>query len=109
MTPRTPDPLPEGGGPAGQPTADAMMARTIRIIGPAGVLDVWLGTAGDLEALERDVREVSAQATDRISTLAVAMGEVARRHRLEVRVIPRTDQPDPSILVVFGARTYRPK
>ena len=66
MTPRAPDPVPEGGGPAGQPTADAMMARTIRITGPAGVLDVWLGTAGDLEALERDVREVSSQGADRL-------------------------------------------
>lgn len=101
--------MPAGGAPDGQPTAAAMMAKTLRIVGPSGALDVWLGDCGDRVALETDVREVSARGFSRISVLAVAMGEVARRHRLEARVIPRTDKRDPSILVVFGSRTHRPR
>lgn len=101
--------MPTGGGPDGQPTADAMMARTLRIVGPAGAIDVWLGDCRDPAALETDVREVSARGLSRISALAVAMGEVARRHRLEARVIPRKDKQDPSVLVIFGSRTHRPR
>ncbi|HKZ91732.1 MAG TPA: hypothetical protein VJZ50_06290 [Candidatus Limnocylindrales bacterium] len=41
--------------------------------------------------------------------MAVALGDVARRHKLEVRVIPRVDSTGPSVLVLFGRRTYRAK
>jgi hypothetical protein len=45
-----------------------------------------------------DVRQPRSEA-------AVAFGDVARRHGLEVRVIPRLEAEDPFLLVIFGKRT----
>jgi len=39
--------------------------------------------------------------------MAVALGEVARRHGLEVRVIPRVEAGVRFLLVIFGNRTPR--
>lgn len=41
--------------------------------------------------------------------LAVALGKVAEQHKLGVRVIPRIDGDGPSVLVIFGKKTARPK
>jgi hypothetical protein len=68
---------------------------------------VWLGSALDHAALEADVRDVSARGLTDLPTLAMALGDVAKRHKLEVRVIPRFDPAGPSVLVVFGLRTHR--
>ena len=80
-----------------------------RLVGPSGALDVWFGAQDDHAALEAEVRGVSAQGLRGYSDLALALGQVAQRHKLEVRVIPRTDARGPSVLVLFGPRTYRPK
>jgi hypothetical protein len=77
------------------------------VAGPGLPLDVWLGSAGDLSALEADVREMSARGLSDLSALAMALGDVAKRHKLEVRVIPRVDASGPTVLVLFGARTHR--
>ena len=45
----------------------------------------------------------------RFPALAMALGDVAVRNKLEVRVIPRMDSAGPSVLVLFGSRTYRSK
>ena len=82
-------------------------ASLLRVVGPGGALDVWLGDAGDHSALEADVRDVSARSTGSLPALAVALGAVASRHKLEVRVIPRMDSADPRVLVLFGKRIYR--
>ena len=81
----------------------------LRVVGPSGALDVWLGAAGDHSALEADVRDVSARGIGGLPALAMALGEVATKHKLEVRVIPRMDSTGPSVLVLFGSRTYRAK
>ena len=91
------------------PPADQSRASLMRVVGPSGALDVWLGGAGDHSALEADVRDVSARGLRGLPALAVALGDVARRHKLEVRVIPRVDSSGPSVLVLFGRRTYRAK
>ena len=91
------------------PPADQSRASLMRVVGPSGALDVWLGGAGDHSALEADVRDVSARGLRGLPALAVALGDVARRHKLEVRVIPRVDSTGPSVLVLFGRRTYRAK
>jgi hypothetical protein len=41
------------------------------------------------------------------SEAAVAFGEIARRHGLEVRVIPRVEAEVSFLLVIFGKRTPR--
>jgi len=46
---------------------------------------------------------------NRFPAFAMALGDVAARHKLEVRVIPRMDSAGPSVLVLFGSRTYRSK
>ena len=79
----------------------------MRVVGPSGALDVWLGSAGQHSALEADVREVSARGLTDLSALAMALGEVARNHKLEVRVIPRNDSNGPTVLVLFGPRSPR--
>ena len=81
----------------------------LRIDGTDHVLRVWLGGPGDHAQLEADVREVAARGIRRLSTLAMALGAVADRHKLGVRVIPRIDDHGHSILVVFGKRTSRPR
>ncbi len=86
-----------------------MKASLLHVVGPNRALDVWLGGPGDHAALEVDVRDVSAQGIRDLPALAVALGDVATRHKLEVRVIPRMDAAGPSVLVLFGARTYRAK
>jgi hypothetical protein len=96
----------------GSPTMPpAIESKTLllRLDGPSGVLDVWLGEAGDHAALEADVRDVSARGTGSLPALAMALGAVASRHKLEVRVIPRMDVTGRSVLVLFGRRTYRAK
>lgn len=70
---------------------------------------MWLGAAGDHSALEADVRDVSARGIAGLPALAVALGDVATKHKLEVRVIPRMDSNGASVLVLFGRRTYRAK
>lgn len=90
-----------------QPTH--VKASLLRVVGPNRALDVWLGGPGDHAALEVDVRDVSAQGIRDLPALAMALGDVATRHKLEVRVIPRTDAAGPSVLVLFGRRTYRAK
>ena len=79
----------------------------LRIVGPGGTLDVWLGSEIGRAGLEADVREASATASGHLPDLAMALGAVARRHKLEVRVIPRFGADGPSLLVLFGQRTYR--
>jgi hypothetical protein len=81
----------------------------LRVVGPNRALDVWLGGAGDHSALEADVRGVSARGIRDLPALAMALGDVAASHKLEVRVIPRMDTTDPNVLVLFGSRTYRAK
>jgi hypothetical protein len=65
---------------------------------------VWLGGSSDPAALEADVRAVS-DAGQRPAAAAVAFGDIARRHGLEVRVIPRVEADVRFLLVVFGKRT----
>lgn len=89
--------------------ADKTKASLLRVVGPSGALDVWLGAAGDDSALEADVRDVSARGIAGLPALAMALGDVATRHKLEVRVIPRMDSAGSSVLVLFGNRTYRAK
>ena len=81
----------------------------MRVVGPNRVLDVWLGGAGDHSALEADVRDVSDRGIGGLPALAMALGDVAASHKLEVRVIPRMDSTGPSVLVLFGTRTHRAK
>jgi hypothetical protein len=89
--------------------ADESKASLKRVVGPSGALDVWLGGPGDHSALEADVRDVSTRGIRVLPVLAMALGDVATRHKLEVRVIPRMDSAGPSVLVLFGNRTYRAK
>jgi hypothetical protein len=84
-------------------------ASLVRVVGPNRALDVWLGDAGDRAALEADVRDVSDRDIKELPALAVALGDVASRHKLEVRVIPRFVPAGPSVLVLFGTRTHRAK
>jgi hypothetical protein len=79
----------------------------LHLVGPSGALDVWLGCEGDVSALEADVRAVNAQGVMGLPDLAMALGDVAKRHRLEVRVIQRRDSTGPTVLVLFGRRTHR--
>jgi hypothetical protein len=79
----------------------------MRVDGPSGALDVWLGCDGDASALEADVRAVSDRGLRELPALAMALGEVARLHKLEVRVIPRFDATGNTVLVLFGRRTQR--
>jgi hypothetical protein len=37
----------------------------------------------------------------------MALGDVAKLHKLEVRVIPRVDATGRTVLVLFGRRTHR--
>jgi hypothetical protein len=80
--------------------------RHVRIHGPSGLLHVWLGGASDPVALEADVRAVSDEGQPRAAA-AVAFGEIARRHGIEVRVIPRAEAGVHFLLVLFGGRTPR--
>ena len=98
-----------GPGPATVGPADEAKGSLLRVTGPSGVLDVWLGAAGDSSALEADVRDVSARGIRDLAALAMALGDVATQHKLEVRVIPKMDAAGPSVLVLFGSRTYRAK
>jgi len=84
-------------------------ASLLRVVGPSGALDVWLGGPDDHSALEADVRALSARGISGLPALAVALGDVASRHKLEVRVIPRLGSADPRVLVLFGSRTHRVK
>ena len=88
---------------------EKLKASLLRVIGPSGALDVWLGAEGDHSALEADVRDVSARGIESLPALAMALGDVATKHKLEVRVIPRMDSAGSSVLVLFGSRTYRAK
>jgi hypothetical protein len=99
---------PDLGSPTLPPAIESK-ASLLRLVGPSGVLDVWLGDAGDPAALEADVRAVSARGTGNLPAMAMALGDVASRHKLEVRVIPRMDPTGRSVLVLFGRRTYRAK
>ena len=99
---------PDLGSPTTPPVIESK-ASLLRLVGPSGVLDVWLGDAGDPAALEADVRAVSARGMTSLPALAMAFGDVASRHKLEVRVIPRMDPTGRSVLVLFGRRTYRAK
>ena len=96
-------------GPATPLPAEKLKASLLRVNGPSGALDVWLGAAGDHSALEADVRDVSARGIAGLPALAMALGDVAAKHKLEVRVIPRIDSTVSSVLVLFGSRTYRAK
>jgi hypothetical protein len=95
--------------PDASPVPDASAAALLRLEGGGHVLRVWLGGPGDHTALEADVREVAARGIPRLATLAVALGKVAEHHKLGVRVIPRIDDDGPSVLVIFGKKTARPK
>ena len=95
--------------PVASPLPDASAATLLRLDGTSHVLRVWLGGPGDHAALEADVREVAARGITRLAMLAVALGKVAEVHKLGVRVIPRIDGDGPSVLVIFGKRTARPK
>ena len=100
---------PDGSAPElpAVPPTDPSGVSLLRVAGPGLPLDVWLGSAGDHVALEADVRDVSARGLTDRSALAMALGEVAKRHTLEVRVIPRFDPTGPTVLVLFGLRTHR--
>lgn len=89
------------------PAADESRPSLLRVVGASGVLDVWLGCDGDQSALEAEVRVVSAEGLGGLPALAIALGDIAKRHKLEVRVIPRMDSHGSSVLVLFGRRTYR--
>jgi hypothetical protein len=95
--------------PVGSRVPDASATTLLRLESTSHVLRVWLGGPGDHAALEADVREVAARGLARLATLAVALGKVAEMHKLGVRVIPRIDADGPSVLVIFGKRTARPK
>ena len=96
---------PLDGLPTGAP--DVPSSSLLRVDGPSGALDVWLGCDGDASALEADVRAVSARGIREMPALAMALGDVARLHKLEVRVIPRFDPTGHTVLVLFGRRTQR--
>ena len=98
-----------GAGPASPLPTEMAKASLLRVVGPSGALDVWLGAAGDHSALEADVRDVSARGIGGLPALAMALGAVATKHKLEVRVIPRMDSAGSCVLVLFGSRTYRAK
>jgi hypothetical protein len=80
--------------------------RHVQLRGPGGAVHAWLGGPSDPAALEADVRAVTDASQPR-SDAAVAFGDVARRHGLEVRVIPRVEAEDSFLLVIFGKRTPR--
>ena len=96
-------------GPATLLPTEKPKASLLRVVGPGGALDVWLGATGDRSALEADVRDVSARGIGGLPALAMALGDVATKHKLEVRVIPRMDSAGSRVLVLFGSRTYRAK
>ena len=99
--------VPGSGGELGTDSEVAPPAhRHVQIHGPGGVLRVWLGGATDPDALEADVRAVCEAGQPRAAA-AVALGDVARRYGLEVRVIPRVEAGVQFLLVVFGRRTPR--
>jgi len=95
--------------PVGSSVPIESEATLLRLDGTSHVMRVWLGGPGDHAALEADVREVASRGIPRLATLAVALGKVAEQHKLGVRVIPRIDGDGPSVLVIFGKRTARPK
>src|SRR3972149_12323558 len=76
-------------GPTTTRPPDESRASLLRVDGPSRALDVWLGGAGDHSALEADGRDGSARDIRGLPALAMALGDVATRHKLEVRVIPR--------------------
>ena len=80
--------------------------RHVQLRGPGGAVHAWLGGPSDPAALEADVRAVTDASQPR-SNAAVAFGDVARRHGLEVRVIPRVEAEVSFLLVIFGKRTPR--
>ena len=80
--------------------------RHVQLRGPGGAVHAWLGGPIDPAALEADVRAVTDSNQPR-SEAAVAFGDVARRHGLEVRVIPRVEAEVSFLLVIFGKRTPR--
>ncbi len=98
-----------GAGAATLLQTEKLRASLLRIVGPSGALDVWLGAAGDHAALEADIRDVSARGIKGLPALAMALGDVATKHKLEVRVIPRKDSAGSSVFVLFGSRKYRAK
>ncbi|MDA8202101.1 MAG: hypothetical protein M0Z49_04955 [Chloroflexi bacterium] len=84
-------------------TMCAPVGERLTLVGPSGAIRVmFLNSVGTAE-LEADVREV-AQRTSPRPALAVAFGDVARRHKLEVRVVPRVGLSGPVVLVIFGTR-----
>lgn len=85
-----------------------MSTPLLRLDAKPHVLRVWLGGPDEQGALEADVREVAGREIARLSTLAVALGAVAERHKLGVRVVPRIDDDGESVLVIFGRRKARP-
>ena len=80
--------------------------RHVQLRGPGGAVHAWLGGPSDPAALEADVRAVTDSNQPR-SEAAVAFGDIARRHGLEVRVIPRVEAEVSFLLVIFGKRTPR--
>jgi hypothetical protein len=80
--------------------------RHVQLRGPGGAVHLWLGGSSDPTSLEADCRAVTDVGQAR-SEAAVAFGDVARRHGLEVRVIPRVEAEASFLLVVFGKRTPR--
>lgn len=70
-------------------------------------MDVWLGSEGEVSVLEADVRAVCSDELRELPALAMALGDVARLHKLEVRVIPRGSGAGRTILVLFGRRVQR--
>ncbi len=92
-------PLPAGAAPTRTEPVD----ERLNLVGPNGAIRVmFLSSVGTAE-LETDVREVVQRSSPR-PALAVALGDVARRHKLEVRVVPRVGLGGPVVLVIFGTR-----
>jgi hypothetical protein len=87
--------------------AEGPATPSMRMVGPSGALEVWLGAMDDRATLEAEVRAVGVSGTGQLSDLAMALGDIARRHHLDVRVITKMGVGDPRLLVFFGPRAQR--
>ncbi len=85
------------------PLLEAETPDPVHLAGPTGPMRVWLGNGAHRSRLEADVRALSASGLGRAGT-ATGLGDIARRHELEVRVIPRVEEGIACLLVLFGKR-----
>jgi hypothetical protein len=85
------------------PPLKAETPDPVHLAEPTGRMRVWLGDRAHRTRLEADVRALSASGLGRAGT-ATGLGDIARRHELEVRVIPRVEDGIACLLVLFGKR-----